>query len=254
MVQVIQGQRDLREAGVGQLAEALGGTIGNRLNNYFINRSLDSVLKDKSLSNSSTSEKMGRLEEALRPYGQKGQQILQNRMMIEQQEQNEKEQGILGKIVSGEKVSPDEMSKLSSQNQLRVFDIQKRKEAGRSVYDSLLKAGYPEETAKLWQNQMENSPTGGQSDIIKNVNDLIRRSKTGKGLGGDQQTKEESKPNIEIPGVDLGSLQLDFPDLPDKLAVRHLHNHECSLLVSDLPFSIQLPSCRIMLYLKYRLW
>lgn len=219
MVQFFQGVRDPRDIAGGKLAEAIGGTIGNKLNDYFMNSSLDSVLKDKSLTQAPISEQMSRIEQAMRPYGPKGMQAFQNRMMIAQQKQNEREQGILGKIVSGEKVSSDEMGSLSPPNQLKVFEIQKRKEAGRSVYDSLLKAGYPEETAKLWQNLMENSPIGGQSDIIKNVNDFIRRSKTGKGLTGEQEKREEIKPNIEIPGVDLGQLQLDFPDLPEPIGM-----------------------------------
>ena len=62
---------------------------------------------------------------------------------------------------------------------------------------------------------MVNAPTGGQSDVIKNVNDLIRRSKSGKGLSGQTETKEEVKPSIEIPGTGLGALELDFPDMPE---------------------------------------
>jgi hypothetical protein len=121
--------------------------------------------------------------------------------------------------VSGEKVSAKDLSKLKPETQLKVRDLQKRREAGKSVLDSLIKAGYPEETAKIWQNQMENAPTGGQSDVIKNVNDLIRRSKSGKGLGQQQETREESKPNIDIPGTNLGTLELDFPELPEPVGM-----------------------------------
>lgn len=213
MVQVIKTENPQ-----GKLSEMLGMSlgqgIGNGLNTYFANRSLESVMQDKSLEGAPQSKKMEALRSALSPYGEKGQEIFQQRMMIDQQEMNEVQQDVLGRVVSGEKVTPKELSKLSPDNQLKVMDLQKRREAGKSVLDSLIKAGYPEETAKIWQNQMENAPIGGQSDVIKNVNDLIRRSKTGKGIGQQQETRDEIKPNIEIPGTNLGDLELDFPELP----------------------------------------
>jgi hypothetical protein len=207
----------------GQLADMLGMSlgqgIGNGLNTFFANRSLESVLHDKSLEGAPQSKKLEALRSALSPYGEKGQEIFKQRMQIEQQEMNEAEQDVLGRVVSGEKVSAKDLSKLKPETQLKVRDLQKRREAGKSVLDSLIKAGYPEETAKIWQNQMENAPTGGQSDVIKNVNDLIRRSKSGKGLGQQQETREESKPNIDIPGTNLGTLELDFPELPEPVGM-----------------------------------
>lgn len=218
MVQVIETgnpQGKLSE----MLGMSLGQGIGNGLNTFFANRSLESVLQDKSLENAPQSKKLEALRSALSPYGEKGQEIFQQRMAIEQQEMNEQQQEVLGRVVSGEKVSQKQLSKLTPENQLKVMDLQKKREAGKSVLDSLIKAGYPEETAKIWQNQMENAPTGGQSDVIKNVNDLIRRSKAGKGLGAEQPTREEIKPNIDIPGTNLGALELDFPELPEPVGM-----------------------------------
>lgn len=218
MVQVIETgnpQGKLSE----MLGMSLGQGLGNGLNTFFANRSLESVLKDKSLESAPLSKKMEALRSALSPYGEKGQELLQQRMQIDQQEMQEAEKDVLGRVVSGEKVSPKDLSKLNPENQLKVLELQKKREAGRSVYDSLIKAGYPEETAKIWQNQIENSPTGGQSDVIKNVNDLIRRSKSGKGIQGQHETKSEVKPNIDIPGTNLGSLQLDFPELPEPVGM-----------------------------------
>jgi len=208
------------------LGMSLGQGIGNGLNTFFANRSLESVLQDKSLENAPQSKKLEAIRSALSPYGEKGQEIFNQRMMIDQQEQNEiqqkrneAQQDVLSRVVSGEKVTPKELSKLTPENQLKVLELQKRRESGRSVYDSLLKAGYPEETARIWQNQMENAPVGGQSDVIKNVNDLIRRSKSGKGIGGQVETKAEVKPNIDIPGTNIGPLELDFPELPEPIGM-----------------------------------
>jgi hypothetical protein len=225
MVQVIKTENPQ-----GRLSEMLGMSlgqgIGNGLNTFFANRSLESVMKDKSLEGAPQSKKLEALRSALSPYGEKGQEIFQQRMMIDQQERNEAEmakneaqQEVLSRVVTGEKVPAKDLKKLTPENQLKVMDLQKRREAGKSVLDSLIKAGYPEETAKIWQNQMENAPIGGQSDVIKNVNDLIRRSKAGKGLGQPQQEKQEISPNIDIPGTSLGALDLDFPELPEPIGM-----------------------------------
>lgn len=207
----------------GKIAEMLGLSLGQGLgsgiNTYFANKALEDVLNDKSMVNAPISAKMGKLQSALQPYGEKGQEIFQQRMQIDQQAQAEKEQEILGKVVSGQDVSPEDLGKVSPQNQLKVLELQKRRQAGKSVFDSLLKAGYPEETAALWQNQMENAPVGGQSDVIKNVNDLIRRSKSGKGLGQETQEPVQSKPRIEVPGVDMPSFDLEFPELPEPVGM-----------------------------------
>lgn len=225
MVQVIETS-DPRTKLSDMLGLSLGQGIGNGLNTFFANRSLESVLQDKALEKAPQSKKLEALRSALSPYGEKGQEIFQQRMMIDQQERNETEmakneaqQEVLSRVVSGEKVAAKDLKKLTPENQLKVMDLQKRREAGKSVLDSLIKAGYPEETAKIWQNQMENAPTGGQSDVIKNVNDLIRRSKSGKGLGAEQTTRDEVKPNIDIPGTNLGTLDLDFPELPEPIGM-----------------------------------
>ncbi len=225
MVQVIKTDNPQ-----GRLSEMLGMSlgqgIGSGLNTFFANRSLESVMQDKALENAPQSKKLEAIRSALSPYGEKGQEIFQQRMQIDQQERNETEmakneaqQEVLSRIVSGEKVAPKDLKKLTPENQLKVMDLQKRREAGKSVLDSLIKAGYPEETAKIWQNQMENAPIGGQSDVIRNVNDLIKRSKAGKGIGQQQEEKQETKPNIDIPGTNLGALKLDFPVLPEPIGM-----------------------------------
>ncbi len=218
MVQVINTKNPQSKLSE-MLGMSLGQGLGNGLNTYFANRSLDSVLHDKALEGAPQSKKLEALRSALSPYGEKGQEIFSQRMQIEKQEMDEAQQDVLGRVVEGQKVPAKDLAKLSPDNQLKVMQIQKNRQIGRSVYDSLIKAGYPEETAKIWQNQMENAPTGGQSDVIRNVNDLIRRTKSGKGLTGPDQASPQTAPNIEIPGTNLGALPLDFPDLPEPVGV-----------------------------------
>jgi len=74
------------------LGMSLGQGIGNGLNTFFANRSLESVMKDKSLEGAPQSKKLEALRSALSPYGEKGQEILQQRMQIDQQEMQERDQ------------------------------------------------------------------------------------------------------------------------------------------------------------------
>jgi len=88
MVQVIETE-DPRGRLSEMLGMSLGQGIGNGLNTFFANRSLESVMKDKSLKGAPQSKKLEALRSALSPYGEKGQEIFQQRMMIDQQEMNE---------------------------------------------------------------------------------------------------------------------------------------------------------------------
>lgn len=218
MVQVIETS-DPRSKLSEMLGMSLGEGLSSGLHTFFANRSLESVMHDKALEGAPQSKKLEAIRAALSPYGEKGQEIFKQRMQIEQQEMNEAQQEVLGRVVEGQKVSAKDLAKLSPENQLKVMQIQKNREVGKSVYDSLIKSGYPEETARIWQNQMENAPTGGQSDVIRQVNDLIRRSKSGKGLTGEVATRAAIEPNIDIPGTNLGALPLDFPELPEPIGM-----------------------------------
>ena len=73
------------------LGMSLGQGIGNGLNTYFANRSLESVLHDKALENAPTAKKLEAIRSALSPYGEKGQEIFKQRMDIEQQDLQEQQ-------------------------------------------------------------------------------------------------------------------------------------------------------------------
>jgi hypothetical protein len=208
------------------LGMSLGQGIGSGLNTFFANRSLESVLHDKALERAPQSKKMEALQSALSPYGEKGQEILQQRMLIDKQEREEKElaktedeKEVLGRILAGEKVSNKDMAKVKPENQLKLKEIQQKTQFGKNVYQNLIDAGYPESTAKLWQSQIENSTIGGLSDTIKEVNKLLSRSGPGRGVNGENAPTNQLKPSIDIPGTNLGALELDFPELPEPVGL-----------------------------------
>ncbi len=97
MVQFFKGAEDPRDRAYGQLASALGQGLGNGINTYYANKALDSVIDDKENADLPTSEKMGKLQSALMPYGEKGQEIFRQRMQIEQQAYNEKQAKVQAK-------------------------------------------------------------------------------------------------------------------------------------------------------------
>ncbi len=112
MVQFFRGSPDPRNELIGQLGSALGMGLGSALTYYQANKSLDDVLNDKSNADLPASEKMGKLESALRPYGETGQKLLMNRMAVEQQAFQEKQQ--------------KEMQREAKEKESRLFEQQKQ--------------------------------------------------------------------------------------------------------------------------------
>jgi hypothetical protein len=217
MVQVIETS-DPRNKLSEMLGMSLGQGLGNGLNTFFANRSLDSVLHDKALENAPQSKKLEAMRSALSPYGEIGQEIFKNRLMIDQEEKNEAEQGVLGKIHAGKEISEKEWAKISPQNQHKAAELIQKKQGSKSIYNAMLQAGIPEETAKMYQELFENSPTGGQTDIIRAVNDQIKRHKLGRGeVPAENKINEED--SISVPGTGLAPMKLKLPQEPEEIGV-----------------------------------
>jgi len=75
------------------LQEQLGASLGQGLaeftGNYFANKSLQNVLNDPALKDAPISQKMGALQTALAPYGERGQRMLEQRLQTVRQGQLE---------------------------------------------------------------------------------------------------------------------------------------------------------------------
>lgn len=217
MVQVIETS-DPRNKLSEMLGMSLGQGLGKGMNTFFANRSLDSVMKDKSLEGAPQSKKLEAIRSALAPYGETGQEIFQQRMQIEQQEMQEKEQEALAKIHSGQEITEKDWSKIKPQNQQKAAELMQKKQGSKSIYKAMVDAGIPEPTAKMYQQLFENSPTGGQTDIIKAVNDQIKRHKMGR---GEQEAKNNVNEEefISIPGTGLEPMPLKLPEAPEEIGV-----------------------------------
>lgn len=99
MVQVIK-----TENSKGKLSEMLGMSlgqgIGNGLNTFFANRSLESVLHDKALEGAPASKKLQTLISAMAPYGESGKNLLNQYLEVAKQEESERFQSTLQKAFS----------------------------------------------------------------------------------------------------------------------------------------------------------
>ena len=71
------------------LASSLGKGLADFATNYYSNKAIEKVMNDPALKNAPLSERYDRLESALRPFGEYGQNVLQRRLGIEQQRKGE---------------------------------------------------------------------------------------------------------------------------------------------------------------------
>lgn len=112
----------------GVLGEALGMGLGEFTGQYLANKSLDEVLNDPSLKDAPISERANKLESAMRGYGKRGESILQKRLQIEQQAEQEKVQGILAKYRSGKILTDEERASLPTKVQFDIEENERKKD------------------------------------------------------------------------------------------------------------------------------
>jgi len=116
------------------LTPALGKGLGEFTSNYMAQKSLQEVLQDPSLKEAPISEKMSRLQQALMPHGERGQQMFQQVMQTEMQKmqeqqqqqqmkQQQKQQGIIAKAIKGEQLTPEEEQSLPQDVQIKLAQI-----------------------------------------------------------------------------------------------------------------------------------
>ena len=112
------------------LGESLGKGLANFANNYFANKALDKVLESPDYEKSEPSKRMSSLQRALQPYGETGLGILQQRLGIEQQIIQDKQQKQFDKMNPEVAGLPPEMQKIYLQqknNQKIVRDLEVRR-------------------------------------------------------------------------------------------------------------------------------
>jgi DNA-binding transcriptional regulator YhcF (GntR family) len=89
MVQMFQEGPSRTSQIANVLGPALGQGLGEFTGSYFANKALEEVVNNPTLKNAPLSERQSALASALRPYGTRGQRVLEQQLAIENQRQQE---------------------------------------------------------------------------------------------------------------------------------------------------------------------
>lgn len=236
MVQIIpRSRKDILKEMIGQ---SLGQGLANFSNQYYANRDLEKVINDSSLDDAPFSERLSALETALRPHGEVGLGLLQRRLGIEQQRQQEQEASILAKAELGQDLSQRDMAKLSSGTQLAYIKAKKEREGKAkqrtNIVSALERNGMDKEEAERWGDLYDAATEGGKTEIIKGVNDQIRRLQTG---ASEQQNPLAAAPIEDIPGIELEHPNYNFPpeSAPENMLPAEINKQKATREKHNLP-------------------
>lgn len=181
---------------MGQLSEILGSSLGEGLasftGNYLANKALEKVLNNPELKKKPLSERLEAMQSGLSKYGNFGQSVLQKRLGIEQQQEQERQQKSLSKVFNklqkGEELLEEDLKDqpVEVQQQL-IKKIQDQKLDNRNY--ELIKDALGEQVANLWRA----SPTGAKTEIEKRaLAELARKQNL-----EDQLGQKQPQPNLE---------------------------------------------------------
>ena len=107
------------------LTNALNAS-GNSLASHLAEKSLRQALSGTNFDNKSPEEKALQLQQATAPYGESGQRLLQPYLEQLQAQKQQANQGILGKALRGQPLTPQEESQLGAREQLEIAKIRSK--------------------------------------------------------------------------------------------------------------------------------
>lgn len=212
MVQIVKGGASRSSMLADILGQSLGEGIGNMMGNYQATKSLDAVRNDKSLMDALPSERISRLEAALRPHGERGMKMLQAQMGIEQQRAQEEQSRIIAKMQrkdpltereerslgpelqiaytkatappkktqSSQPIDPEQMEKIQKVRSLPNFDEMSEVEQYRALTDAGVSKENAVAEASLRNKQLERSDKKidasfkAQEDFISKITSSYR--------------------------------------------------------------------------------
>lgn len=182
----------------------IGGALSNFFQNYLAQQALGGLENDPEYQKMPVSARATKLQQALMPLGQYGQQLLQQRLPLEQLKAQEREQGILARAMKGEPVSAEEFGQISPDSQLKYLQINKDRENKTRLKNLLVKRGMDEDEADLWAN----STTGGQTELMKHMLEMQDRGLT------DEEGPFSPKSKAALQQEPSKSEGFSWPDLP----------------------------------------
>ena len=196
MVQVIQKGPSLAALTGQYLGQSLGQGLGNFMGNYQANKALEGVINNPELQKASPSERLQALTSALSRHGERGQKVLQNALMAEQQRMQEKRSEVLNKIYKKEDLAPGDEKYLDSKDYQDIRRIHTAEQQKPIIRKSLLDAGLPEDQANALSDLYANASIGGQTELMKPIADLISRQGQMPTETSQIETSEKEWPDI----------------------------------------------------------
>lgn len=210
------------------LGLSLGQGLSNGINNFYANRALESVLNDKSVSNGSFSEKMGALQKALSPYGEVGQNILNQRLQVEAQAYQERQ--------------AKEQAKLTKEKEERLFahqkELQEQKDVAAGKRQTSLFGHQQEQQERQFgqQNKLENVKFGQSKELEKFKNELpLNALQESQRLLNDTKIKDLEQQNKYLGQIfnsssDVKSGEFNKTGLPNVSMIKDLPEDQLRLL------------------------
>lgn len=198
MVQVINlgpSRGQLQAEILGQGAQQLGQGLGEFMGNYFAGKALDDLSNDPSLKDAPLSERWQAAQSRMAKYGERGQKLLQQRVMMEQQAQKEKSQKqeskLVQKLLRGEEISDEELEGTRPELQIMAHKARQPKSPPGGVTAQPV----PEQVNKAIASVLSNSK-GLNADQLKLAMDQAQIPPIYSN-GYVESRRQETKPTFE---------------------------------------------------------
>ena len=140
---------------------------------YFANKALEKVTNDESLAEAPQSERMSKLEAALRPFGNRGMDMLQRQLGIEQKREQEQEKikqenilnkkaPVIAKALRNEPLTKEEEGLLFPDEQIAIA---KHKQAVNKPVGGVSAQAIPQEIANSIPNILNENPDANSDQL-----------------------------------------------------------------------------------------
>lgn len=178
MVQFVRAAPNLSKMFQADIGQQLGQGLSNFMNNYLAGKAVDDVTNSQEFKNSPIDQQLSILETKTRPFGEVGQNLLQRRAGILQQEQKQKEldrqkkiSPIIQKIQKGQQPTEEELQLFTPQEMLNLAKIQSQQNIANIRAQNKLPPGglsgqpVPFEVSEKMNKVLQENP-GANSDQL----------------------------------------------------------------------------------------
>jgi hypothetical protein len=167
-----------------EVARAISNNLGKLQANISDRQAIDEILS-KSRTGGSPDDLQRDITDIISRVSPEKQQAVIGAVKTRYEESKKQESLQKKKKFLKEYDLPEDMAYMSDTVINKAIEAKLSKETtgdqSKDIKDSLINAGYPEETANEYANLYKSSTVGGKTAVIKSVDELIRRKPVGKG-------------------------------------------------------------------------